>query len=81
MMFFKSLFLVFAAAVSVQAAAIPHDVEADGPPGGPKTFTATRVYKTITDEFPYIIEATTTVTWTAGPTTTITHPTGPGAHP
>ncbi|KAJ7486845.1 hypothetical protein FB451DRAFT_1534953 [Mycena latifolia] len=41
-------------------------------------FTATRVYQTITDVPPYIITATTTMTWTQSPSTTFAHPTGPG---
>ncbi|KAK7014017.1 hypothetical protein R3P38DRAFT_3277700 [Favolaschia claudopus] len=65
----KILFLLFAIAASVQAAFIPEPRE---------VFTATRVYKTLTDVPPFIIEATTTFTWTAGPETTVAHPTGPG---
>ncbi|KAJ7222977.1 hypothetical protein B0H12DRAFT_1150789 [Mycena haematopus] len=41
-------------------------------------FTATRAYKTITDVAPYIVTATTTVIWTASPSTVISEPTGPG---
>ncbi|KAJ6453701.1 hypothetical protein C8R45DRAFT_1112264 [Mycena sanguinolenta] len=44
----------------------------------PPVFTATRVYQTVTDVAPYIVTATTTVVWTASPTTTFAHPTGPG---
>ncbi|KAJ7101991.1 hypothetical protein C8R44DRAFT_887773 [Mycena epipterygia] len=74
-MFFTTLFLMFVAATaSVQAVAIPR---ADPPPHMP-VFTATRVYQTITDVAPYIITATTTMTWTQSPSTTIAHPTGPG---
>jgi hypothetical protein len=79
-MFSKTLFLVFAAATSVQAAAIVRrippaldptreliyvhfQVRQNGPPP-PPVFTATRVYQTITNRPPYIITATTTMTWT-----------------
>ncbi|KAJ7909620.1 hypothetical protein B0H13DRAFT_2330208 [Mycena leptocephala] len=72
-MFSKTLFLVFAAAVYVQAAVIARQ---NPPP--PPVFTATRVYQTITDKPPYIITATTTMTWTQSPSTTIVFPTGPG---
>ncbi|KAJ7102057.1 hypothetical protein C8R44DRAFT_887823 [Mycena epipterygia] len=73
-MFFVTLFLMFAAAaVSAQAAAIPR---ADPP--HMLVFTATRVYETITDIAPYIITATTTMTLTQSPSTTIANPTGPG---
>ncbi|KAJ6472345.1 hypothetical protein C8R47DRAFT_1146437 [Mycena vitilis] len=71
-MFTKTLFLVFAAAASVQAAVIARQK------GGQPVFTATRVYQTITDVPPYIVTATTTMTWTASPSTTFAHPTGPG---
>ncbi|KAJ7111330.1 hypothetical protein C8R44DRAFT_883144 [Mycena epipterygia] len=52
---------------------------AAAPPKGPPVFTVTRVYKTITDVAPYIVDATTTMTFTQSPSTTIAHPTGPGA--
>ncbi|KAF7355907.1 hypothetical protein MVEN_00919700 [Mycena venus] len=71
-MFFKTLFIVYAAAASVQAAVIGRQ----RPP--PPVFTATRVYQTLTDVPPYIITATTTMTWTQSPSTTFAHPTGPG---
>ncbi|KAJ7102019.1 hypothetical protein C8R44DRAFT_887798 [Mycena epipterygia] len=71
------MFLMFAAVrvASVQAAAIVP--RADPPPHMP-VFTATRVYETIMDVTPYIISATTTMTWTQSPSTTIANPTGPG---
>ncbi|KAK6964741.1 hypothetical protein R3P38DRAFT_3247059 [Favolaschia claudopus] len=68
-MFPNTLFLLLAVAAFVQAAFIPEPRE---------VYTATRVYKTLTDVPPFIIEATTTFTWTAGPETTVAHPTGPG---
>ncbi|KAJ7683789.1 hypothetical protein B0H17DRAFT_1204923 [Mycena rosella] len=66
-MFFKVLCVL--AVLSFAAAA---------PSRGPPVFTATRVYKTITDVPPYIIDATTTITFTASPSTTFAFPTGPG---
>ncbi|KAJ7604706.1 hypothetical protein DFH06DRAFT_1474649 [Mycena polygramma] len=42
-------------------------------------FTATRVYNTLTDVAPFIIQKTTTFTFTASPSTTVAQPTGPGA--
>ncbi|KAJ7358442.1 hypothetical protein B0H14DRAFT_3433812 [Mycena olivaceomarginata] len=71
-MFSKTLFVVFSAAASVQAAVIARQR------GPPPVFTATRVYQTITDVPPYIVTATTTMTWTQSPSTTFVHPTGPG---
>ncbi|KAJ7254563.1 hypothetical protein C8J57DRAFT_1722112 [Mycena rebaudengoi] len=44
-----------------------------------QVFTATRVYKTITNVAPFFTEVTTTVTWMQGESTVITGPTGPGA--
>ncbi|KAJ7734065.1 hypothetical protein B0H16DRAFT_1731900 [Mycena metata] len=41
-------------------------------------FTATRVFETITDIEPYIVTATTTVTWTQSPSTSVANPTGTG---
>ncbi|KAF8193954.1 hypothetical protein K438DRAFT_1761523 [Mycena galopus ATCC 62051] len=52
-MFSKTLFIVFAAAASVHAAAIARQAQ-------PPVFTATRIYQTITDVPPYIVDATTT---------------------
>ncbi|KAJ7711885.1 hypothetical protein B0H16DRAFT_1627222 [Mycena metata] len=75
-MFLSTLFLVLTAAASVQAAAIARQHNT-----GPPVFTATRVYETITDVPPYIITATTTMTWTQSPSTSIAHPTGPGLPP
>ncbi|KAJ6623647.1 hypothetical protein B0H10DRAFT_2213333 [Mycena sp. CBHHK59/15] len=45
----------------------------------PPVFTATRVFNTLTDVAPYIVKATTTITWTQSPSTTVAQPTGPGA--
>ncbi|KAJ7912290.1 hypothetical protein B0H13DRAFT_2327459 [Mycena leptocephala] len=42
-------------------------------------YTATRVFNTVTDVAPFIVKATSTVTWTASPSTTFAEPTGPGA--
>ncbi|KAJ7744784.1 hypothetical protein DFH07DRAFT_834283 [Mycena maculata] len=39
-------------------------------------FTATRVFQTLTDVAPYIVTATTTVTWTQSPSTSVANPTG-----
>ncbi|KAJ7909627.1 hypothetical protein B0H13DRAFT_1980611 [Mycena leptocephala] len=69
-MLFTNLAFLFATSASVQAAV----VRAAPPP----VFTATRVYQTITDVPPYIITATTTMTWTQSPSTHIIDPTGPG---
>ncbi|KAJ7450587.1 hypothetical protein FB451DRAFT_1410280 [Mycena latifolia] len=46
--------------------------------GHKPVFTATRVYNTVTDIAPFIVKATTTITWTASPSTTVAEPTGPG---
>ncbi|KAJ7077671.1 hypothetical protein B0H15DRAFT_954963 [Mycena belliarum] len=70
-MFSTLLIALVAAAAAVHAA--PIDT-----PENPRIFTATRVYQTITDVEPYIITATTIMTWTAGPSTTVAFPTGPG---
>ncbi|KAJ7434321.1 hypothetical protein B0H11DRAFT_2296329 [Mycena galericulata] len=40
-------------------------------------FTATRVVNTVTDVAPYIVQATSTVTWTQSPSTSIASATGP----
>ncbi|KAJ6585757.1 hypothetical protein B0H19DRAFT_1250534 [Mycena capillaripes] len=69
-MLFQVVFSVLALASTVVAAAPPK--------GPPPVFTATRVYQTLTDVAPYIVTATTTVTWTQSPSTTMVHPTGPG---
>ncbi|KAJ7728491.1 hypothetical protein B0H16DRAFT_1734642 [Mycena metata] len=71
-MLFKGVATVLALASAVAAGPAP-------PP--PPVFTATRVYKTITDVAPYIVTATTTVTWTQSPSTSFTHPTGTGLPP
>ncbi|KAJ6540827.1 hypothetical protein DFH09DRAFT_1323067 [Mycena vulgaris] len=76
-MFSKTLFLVFVAAASMIQAA-PAPVARQNRPHSMPVFTATRVYQTITDVAPYIITATTTMTWTQSPSTTVAHPTGPG---
>ncbi|KAJ6626138.1 hypothetical protein B0H10DRAFT_1999180 [Mycena sp. CBHHK59/15] len=70
---FSQGFVFLAALVSVHAAAI---IRQDSP--SPPVFTATRVYQTLTDVPPYIVTATTTMTWTQSPSTTIANPTGPG---
>ncbi|KAJ6523521.1 hypothetical protein DFH09DRAFT_1330010 [Mycena vulgaris] len=41
--------------------------------------TYVRVYHTITDVAPYIVDATTTMVVTPGASTTVSDPTGPGA--
>ncbi|KAJ7108219.1 hypothetical protein C8R44DRAFT_884986 [Mycena epipterygia] len=77
-MFFTSLFLILtAAAASVQAVGIPRQESSESAPPMP-VFTVTRVYKTITDVAPYIVTATTTMTWTQSPSTTVANPTGTG---
>ncbi|KAJ7131901.1 hypothetical protein C8R43DRAFT_1239692 [Mycena crocata] len=75
-MLFTTLFSVFAAVATVQAAAIDILPRQDKPTM--PVFTATRVYQTLTNVPPYIVTATTTMTWTMSPSTTIAHPTGPG---
>ncbi|KAJ7291557.1 hypothetical protein C8J57DRAFT_1273418 [Mycena rebaudengoi] len=67
-MFFKA-FCVFSALALAIAAPVPEAGD---------VFTVTRIYHTFTDRPPYIIDATTTMTFTASPTTTIQFPTGPG---
>ncbi|KAJ7727539.1 hypothetical protein DFH07DRAFT_851732 [Mycena maculata] len=75
-MFFQTLLLLLTAAASVQAA--PVKPASASPSGSLPVFTATRVYQTLTDVFPYFIPATTTITWTQSPSTTIVNPTGTG---
>ncbi|KAJ7669591.1 hypothetical protein B0H17DRAFT_1086692 [Mycena rosella] len=72
-MFFTTLMLAFAAVGAVQAGVIGAR-QGDPPP----VFTATRTYETTTDVYPYIVTATTFITWTQSPTTIIAQPTGPG---
>ncbi|KAJ7021218.1 hypothetical protein C8F04DRAFT_1274049 [Mycena alexandri] len=70
------LFKAFATVLALTSAA------AAGPaPPGPPVFTATRVFQTLTDVAPYIVTATTTVTWTQSPSTSFAHPTGTGLPP
>ncbi|KAJ7436509.1 hypothetical protein B0H11DRAFT_656900 [Mycena galericulata] len=59
-MFFRTLLIVLTAAAAAQAAVIPPGKDQPSPP----VFTATRVFQTLTDVPPYIITATTTMTWT-----------------
>ncbi|KAK7040473.1 hypothetical protein R3P38DRAFT_3180185 [Favolaschia claudopus] len=66
-------FLAFASAV---VAAPKRPRQANEPPRS--VFTATREFKTLTDVAPFIVTKTTTMVWTASPTTTLTQPTGPG---
>ncbi|KAF7342353.1 hypothetical protein MVEN_01823900 [Mycena venus] len=44
----------------------------------PPPFTVTRVFKTITDVAPFIVDRTTVFTFTPSPSTSIPHPTGTG---
>ncbi|KAJ7478292.1 hypothetical protein FB451DRAFT_1396072 [Mycena latifolia] len=46
--------------------------------GPPEPFTVTRVFHTITDVAPFIVDATTTTVFTPSPSTVIAFPTGPG---
>ncbi|KAJ7779418.1 hypothetical protein DFH07DRAFT_1055984 [Mycena maculata] len=41
-------------------------------------FTATREFNTLTDIAPYFVTATSTVTWTQSPSTSVVDPTGTG---
>ncbi|KAJ7455651.1 hypothetical protein B0H11DRAFT_2066901 [Mycena galericulata] len=66
-MLFKVLSVLALASV---ASAVPN--------APPPVFTATRVFNTLTDVAPYIITATSTVTWTQSPSTVIAFPTGTG---
>ncbi|KAJ7503746.1 hypothetical protein B0H11DRAFT_2273855 [Mycena galericulata] len=50
--------------------AIPQDI--------PPPFTVTRVFHTLTDVAPYIVQATTVFTFTPSPSTSIAFPTGTG---
>ncbi|KAF8193989.1 hypothetical protein K438DRAFT_1969281 [Mycena galopus ATCC 62051] len=68
-MLFKVTFSILALASAVVATS-----KKDHPP----VFTAIREYKTLTDIAPYIVTATTTLTWTQSPTTSIAAPTGSG---
>ncbi|KAJ7458607.1 hypothetical protein FB451DRAFT_1406360 [Mycena latifolia] len=67
-MLFKVVLSVLALASAT--AAVPKE--------GPPVFTATRVFKTLTDIPPFIVTATTTMTWTQSPSTIIAEPTGTG---
>ncbi|KAJ7186415.1 hypothetical protein C8R46DRAFT_1206425 [Mycena filopes] len=67
-MLFQVVATVLAVASSAAAAAAAH----------PPVFIATRVFQTVTDVAPYIVTATTTLTWTQSPSTTVAHPTGSG---
>ncbi|KAJ6474981.1 hypothetical protein C8R45DRAFT_1160238 [Mycena sanguinolenta] len=69
-MLFKIVFSALALASVVSAAGAPK--------GNLPVLTATRVFQSVTDVAPYIVTATTTVTWTVSPSTTFAHPTGPG---
>ncbi|KAJ7734090.1 hypothetical protein B0H16DRAFT_1578236 [Mycena metata] len=69
------LFKAVAAVLALASAA------AAGPAAHPPVFTATRVVQTITDVAPYIVTATTTVTWTQSPSTSFAHATGTGLPP
>ncbi|KAJ7838017.1 hypothetical protein B0H14DRAFT_2790295 [Mycena olivaceomarginata] len=73
-MFFSLTSLLSAVALLAVGA---NAAAAAGPPA-PPVFTATRVYNTLTDVAPFIVKATTTVVWTASPSTTFAQPTGPG---
>ncbi|KAJ7351280.1 hypothetical protein DFH08DRAFT_1078377 [Mycena albidolilacea] len=67
-MLFKVFLSIFALASTVVAVPKEHA----------PVFTATRVYKTLTDVAPFIVTGTTTVTWTQSPSTVVATPTGPG---
>ncbi|KAJ7724387.1 hypothetical protein B0H16DRAFT_1596561 [Mycena metata] len=58
--------------------ALASAIAAVGSAKAPPVFTVTREYKTLTDVAPYIITATTTMTWTQSPTSTFAHATGSG---
>ncbi|KAJ7080199.1 hypothetical protein B0H15DRAFT_953688 [Mycena belliarum] len=45
----------------------------------PAPVTATRVFHSVTDVAPYIVEATTFITFTPSPSTSVAFPTGTGA--
>ncbi|KAJ6562199.1 hypothetical protein B0H19DRAFT_1259781 [Mycena capillaripes] len=51
-------------------AAVPQDI--------PPPFTVTRVFKTITDVQPFIVDRTTVFTFTPSPSTSVAFPTGTG---
>ncbi|KAJ7136262.1 hypothetical protein C8R46DRAFT_1234794 [Mycena filopes] len=67
-MFFNALFLLSTLSV---VAAVPQNV--------PDAFTVTRVFHSLTDVAPFIVDATTVFTFTPSPTTSISFPTGTGA--
>ncbi|KAJ7242474.1 hypothetical protein C8J57DRAFT_1504042 [Mycena rebaudengoi] len=67
-MFFKALLCLSAIVLAV---AVPQEA--------PPVFTAIRVEKFITDIAPFIVDRTTTITFTPSPSTQIAEPTGPGA--
>ncbi|KAF8209150.1 hypothetical protein K438DRAFT_2012434 [Mycena galopus ATCC 62051] len=69
-MFFNALLCLSALAV---ASAVPQDI--------PPPFTVTRVFKTITDVAPFIVDTTTVFTFTPSPSTSIAFPTGTGLPP
>ncbi|KAJ6571031.1 hypothetical protein DFH09DRAFT_1313041 [Mycena vulgaris] len=69
--------MLFKVALSLLALA---SASAAVPKAGPAplVFTATREFKSLTDVAPYIVTATTTLTWTQSPSTIIAEPTGTG---
>ncbi|KAJ7846620.1 hypothetical protein B0H14DRAFT_2771757 [Mycena olivaceomarginata] len=72
-MLFKMFLSIFALAFCRRS-----DAEHFQVPKEPAVFTATRVYKTLTDVAPFIVTGTTTVTWIQSPSTVVATPTGPG---
>ncbi|KAJ7439780.1 hypothetical protein FB451DRAFT_1415563 [Mycena latifolia] len=64
-MFFNALLVLSAFSF---AAAIPQDI--------PDAITVTRVFHTLTDVAPFIVDATTVFTFTPSPSTSIPFPTG-----
>ncbi|KAJ7164415.1 hypothetical protein C8R46DRAFT_1099465 [Mycena filopes] len=69
-MFVNSIALLCLSALSC-VVAVPADV--------PKAITVTRVFHTLTDVAPFIVDATTVFSFTPSPTTSIPFPTGTGA--
>ncbi|RDB27762.1 hypothetical protein Hypma_003209 [Hypsizygus marmoreus] len=61
-MLFKSLFALLAIAIASNAAAVD----------GGKVLTVKKIYHTIIDKSPFLVDRTTTIVWTQGPSISAT---------
>ncbi|KAJ7910855.1 hypothetical protein B0H13DRAFT_2328908 [Mycena leptocephala] len=69
-MIFNTLNALLCLSLLSFVAAVPQDI--------PPAMTVTRVFKTITDVAPFIVDRTTVFTFTPSPSTSIAFPTGTG---